>query len=188
MKYAIFDNLALADVSPEFPAPKPFRLLKAGVNRLTKDGKPMTLTLSAEQLSAAADYQKAKGEKIPIDSRHALLYAAQKAGVEESEAAKQVDSGVAALGFAALEAREDGLYAADIELLPLATELFKQGSLRYYSPVIRGLDGQSPLRITSVAMDNVPALSQLPILAAGGEEDDDQPPRQEPGKKKGTWI
>ena len=181
MSYAIFDNLALADVSPEFPKPAPFRLLKAGANHLTKNGKPLTLTLSAEQIAAAAEYQAQKGEKIPIDSRHALLYAAQEAGVEEGEAAKQVDSRIAALGFASLEAREDGLYAVEIELLPLASKLFELGCLRYFSPVIRGLDGKSPLRITSVAMDNVPALSNLPILAAGGE-DDDQPTRQVPEK------
>ena len=103
-----------------------------------------------------------------------------------------VDLGVpriAALGFAALEAREDGLYAVEIELLPLASKLFELGCLRYFSPVIRGLDGKSPLRITSVAMDNVPALSNLPILAASGENDDDgQSTRRQPENKKGTWI
>ena len=65
--------------------------------------------------------------------------------------------------------RDDGLYATQIELLPLAAELFKQGALRYYSPVIRGLDGKSPLRVTSIAMDNVPALNNLEMIAASGE-------------------
>lgn len=189
--YDIFDNMALADVSPDFPAPKPFRLLKVGDNHLTRNGKPMTLTLSAEQLAQAAEYQSEKGEKIPIDSRHALLYAAQQAGVEENEVSRQVDSKVAALGFAALEAREDGLYAVAVELLPLAAVLFKLGCLRYFSPVIRGLDGKSPFRITSIAMDNVPALSKLPVLAAGGEvenEKKDQATRRSPDNRKGTWI
>ena len=65
--------------------------------------------------------------------------------------------------------RDDGLYATQIELLPLAAVLFKQGALRYYSPVIRGLDGKSPLRVTSIAMDNVPALNNLEMIAASGE-------------------
>ena len=70
------------------------------------------VTLSAEELKAIAEYHRKKGEKIPIDSRHALLLAAEKAGVSETEALKAVPSAVAALGFATLELREDGLYAA----------------------------------------------------------------------------
>ena len=169
MDYLLFDGLALGDVLGGGVNPKPFRLFAVGKNELTQSGKPYVLTLSAEQIRSIADYHAKKGEKIPIDSRHALFLAAEKAGISESEAARAVPGGVAALGFAALEAREDGLYASEIEMLPLAAELFKAGSLRYWSPVIRGLDGKSPLRVTSIAMDNVPALNNLDILAAGGE-------------------
>ena len=161
MDYWLFDGLALGDVLSDPACPKPFRLFAAGENTLTRNGKDYVLTLSAEQIRAIADYHAKKGEKIPIDSRHALFLAAEKAGVSELDASRTVPSKVAALGFASLEAREDGLYAADIELLPLAAELFKNGSLRYWSPVIRGLDGKSPLRVTSIAMDNVPALNNL---------------------------
>ena len=169
MDYTIFDGIALGDVLSDVSAPKPFRLFQVGVNTLTQNGHDYKLTFSAEDLKAIADYNRKKGEKIPIDSRHALVLAAEKAGIGESEALKSVPSGIAALGFAMLEAREDGLYAIEIELLPLAAELFRQGALRYYSPVIRGLDRRSPLRITSIAMDNVPALNDLEILAASGE-------------------
>ena len=169
MDYLLFDGLALGDVLGDVANPKPFRLFAVGKNELTQNGKPYVLTLSAEQIRAIADYHREKGEKIPIDSRHALFLAAEKAGVSENEALKAVPGQVAALGFAALEAREDGLYAAEIELLGLGAELFKAGSLRYWSPVIRGLDGKSPLRVTSIAMDNVPALNNLDILAASGE-------------------
>ena len=166
--YALFDGLALGDVLGDPAEPKPFRLFAVGENRLTRNGKTCTLTLDAEDIAAIADYHKAKGEKIPIDSRHALFLAAEKAHISETEAARAVPSKTAALGFAALEARADGLYAVDIELLPLAAELFRAGSLRYWSPVIRGLDGKSPLRVTSIAFDNVPALNGLDVLAAGG--------------------
>ena len=166
--YALFDGLALGDVLGDPAEPKPFRLFAVGENRLTRNGKTCTLTLSEEDVAAIAGYHKAKGEKIPIDSRHALFLAAEKAHVSETEAARAVPSKTAALGFAALEARADGLYAVDVELLPLAAELFRAGSLRYWSPVIRGLDGKSPLRVTSIAFDNVPALNGLDVLAAGG--------------------
>ena len=169
MDYTLFDGLALGDVLGDGANPKPFRLFAAGKNELTQNGKPYVLTLSAEQIRSMADYHAKKGEKIPIDSRHALFLSAEKAGISETEAVKAVPGKVAALGFASLEAREDGLYASEIELLPLAAELFKAGSLRYWSPVIRGLDGKSPLRATSIAMDNVPALNNLDMLAASGE-------------------
>lgn len=170
MSYFIFDGLALGDILSDPKSPKPFRLFKTGENLLTRNGKDYRLTLSAEDIAAIADYQCKKGEKIPIDSRHALFFAAEKAGVKESDMLKMVPGNVAALGFAALESRSDGLWAVDVELSPLAAELLQNGSLRYWSPVVRGLDGRSPLRVTSIAMDNVPALNNLDILAAGGED------------------
>lgn len=169
MDYTIFDGIALGDVISEDGAPKPFRLFRIGENALTQNGKDFKLTLSPEDMDNIVQYQRKKGEKIPIDSRHALMLAAEKAHVTESEALQAVPSAVAALGFASLERRDDGLYASDVELLPLGAELFRQGALRYYSPVIRGLDGKSPLRVTSIAMDNVPALNNLEMLAASAE-------------------
>lgn len=166
MNYTLFDGLALGDTLADAANPKPFRLFAVGDNHLTRNGNPFVLKLSAEDIRKIAGYQHSKGEKIPIDSRHALFLAAEKAGLSELDAARSVPGGVAALGYAALEAREDGLYAKDVELLPLAEELFRNGCLRYFSPVIRGLDGKSPLRITSIAMDNVPALNNLDVLAA----------------------
>ena len=183
MDYTLFDGVALGDVLSEGTAPKPFRLFRIGENSLTQNGKDYTLTLSVEDLRAIAGYNAKKGEKIPIDSRHALLLAAEKAKITEAEALKAVPSGIAALGFAKLELRDDGLYATDVELLPLGSELFRQGALRYYSPVIRGLDGKSPLRVTSIAMDNVPALNNLKMLAASGEAASEQP-TPETGKNK----
>ena len=184
MNYTIFDGLALSDLHFEPDHPKPFRLFAVGENPLTRNGSPCVLNLSAEDIKAMADYQHKKGEKIPIDSRHALFLAAEKAGVSEAEAIKAVSSKVAALGFAALEARPDGLYAVDVELLPLAAELFKQGSLRYWSPVIRGLDRKSPLRITSIAFDNVPALNGLDVLAASDHSMSDLSDRSDLSDKK----
>ena len=169
MDYELFDGIPWTGTTSETRTLRPFRLFRIGENRLTRNGKDYKLTFSEDELKSIADYNRKKGEKIPIDSRHALLLAAEKANISETEALKAVPSSVAALGFAGLELRNDGLYAVEIELSPLAAELFRQGALRYWSPVIRGLDGNSPLRITSIAMDNVPALNNLEILAASAE-------------------
>lgn len=187
MDYTIFDGIALGDVLADGSAPQPFRLFRIGENILTRNGGEFKLTLSAEDLSAIAEYNRKKGEKIPIDSRHALFLAAERAGLSENEALRSIPSAVSALGFANLEMRGDGLYATEIELLPLAAELFKQGALRYYSPVIRGLDGKSPLRVTSIAMDNVPALNNLEMIAASGE-DGMKSTTPETGRTKGSWL
>ena len=116
MDYTIFDGIALGDVISEDGAPKPFRLFRIGENALTQNGKDFKLTLSAEDMDNIVEYQRKKGEKIPIDSRHALMLAAEKAHVTESEALQAVPSAVAALGFASLERRDDGLYASDVAL------------------------------------------------------------------------
>ena len=141
MSYFIFDGLALGDILSDPKSPKPFRLFKTGENLLTRNGKDYRLTLSAEDIAAIADYQCKKGEKIPIDSRHALFFAAEKAGVKESDMLKMVPGNVAALGFAALESRSDGLWAVDVELSPLAAELLQNGCQAGQSP----LSGKSPL-------------------------------------------
>lgn len=169
--YEVYDgmNMALSAERGADGAVTGWRLLKAGRNELYKEGLPYSLELPMEALEGAAKLQAEKGERIPIDSRHALYFAAERAGVEESEALKLVPGGVAALGFGELEAREDGLWITRIEWCPLAQELMRQKAIQYFSPVVRGLDGKTPFRVTSVAMDNVPALSGLEVLAAGQE-------------------
>ncbi len=165
--YAIFDNLSLGAEVGE--PPKEWRLLQLGGNALIKEGQDYELRLGADDVASAVAEQKKRG-KLPLDSRHALFLTARKAGMEEAEALKAVPGGVAALGFGALEERDGDLWLVDVEWLPLAAELFKAGQIRYFSPVVRGLGGGGPFRVTSVALDNVPALSGLDVLAASGEE------------------
>ena len=170
-KYLIFDGLAFGAEQPAVERspdgfPTAWRLLRVGRNELTRNGKSHVLTLSAEDIAAMADYAARKGEKIPIDSRHTLFLAARKFGVEESEVRKLLPHGVAALGFAGLQARPDGLWAVDVEFLPLAAEVVAEGMFRYFSPVLRGLEPDGVLRVSSIALDNVPALNQLDVIAA----------------------
>ena len=150
--------------------PEEWTLLHAGVNRLVKNGKDYELHLSVEDLDAIAAYQAKKGETIPIDSNHYLHILAEKHGVEESEALRLVPSGVAAMGFGTLF-REGNELRIRAEWTPGAYELLKEKIFRYCSPVIRGLK-EGPVRITSVAMENEPALNCEDELAAGGEDTD----------------
>ena len=89
MNYTLFDGLALGDILADAANPKPFRLFAVGENRLTRNGSPFVQKLSAEEIRSIADYQHTKGEKIPIDSRHALFLAAEKAGLSEVDAGRQ---------------------------------------------------------------------------------------------------
>lgn len=167
----VFDGLEVAGASVERDTgglPVAWRLLRVPANELVKAGRRMVLHLSQEDVQAIAKYQSEKGEKIPIDSRHALFLAASKAGVEEDELRKLIPQNTGALGYGNLEARPDGLWVKDVEWLPLARQVVADGMFRYFSPVVRGLK-EGPLRVTSVAMDNVPALSGLDALAAEGE-------------------
>ena len=150
--------------------PTEWTLLHAGVNRLVKNGKDYELHLSVEDLDAIAAYQAKKGEAIPIDSNHYLHILAEKHGVEENEALRLVPSGVAAMGFGTLFREGDELRIR-AEWTPGAYELLKEKIFRYCSPVIRGLK-EGPIRITSVAMENEPALNCEDALAAGGEDAD----------------
>ncbi len=153
--------------------PEEWTLLHAGVNRLVKNGKDYELRLSVEDLDAIASYQKKKGEAVPIDSNHYLHILAEKHGVEESEALRMIPSGVAAMGFGMLFREGDELRIR-AEWTPGAYELLKEKIFRYCSPVIRGLK-EGPIRITSVAMENEPALNCEDVLAAGGEGEDADP-------------
>lgn len=150
--------------------PEEWTLLHAGVNRLVKNGKDYELHLSVEDLDAIIAYQAKKGESIPIDSNHYLHILAEKHGVEENEALRLVPSGVAAMGFGTLS-REGNELRIRAEWTPGAYELLKEKIFRYCSPVIRGLK-EGPVRITSVAMENEPALNGEDVLAAGGEDCD----------------
>lgn len=151
--------------------PTAWLLVRAGPVPLRKNGADYVLELTSKDLSAIEQYQKTQGEKIPIDSNHFLHILAQAHGVEETEALKIIPSGVVAMGFGSLECRADGseLWLSDVEWTPNAYELLKEKIFRYFSPVFRGLkDG--PIRITSVAMENEPAIRNLDALAATAED------------------
>lgn len=147
--------------------PTSWLLVRAGPTPLRKNGEDYVLELTSKDLSGIVNYQRTSGEKIPIDSNHYLHLLAQKHGIEETEALKIMPSGVAAMGFGTLDCRADGQELwISAEWTPGAYELLKEKIFRYFSPVFRGLK-EGPVRITSVAMENEPAIKNLDALAAG---------------------
>ena len=150
--------------------PTSWLLVRAGPIPLRKNGEEYVLELTSKDLSGIVNYQRTSGEKIPIDSNHYLHMLAQKHGIEETEALKIVPSGVAAMGFGTLDCREDGQELwITAEWMPSAYALLQEKIFRYFSPVFRGLK-EGPVRITSVAMENEPAIKNLASLAAGAED------------------
>ncbi|MCX7010381.1 MAG: hypothetical protein NTY53_24600 [Kiritimatiellaeota bacterium] len=151
--------------------PVAFRILRPGKNSLTMDGKTVEGVLSADQIKQILDYHAAKGELIPVDCEHITFLLAQLLGVDESDLQKTAPALAeqAAVGAVALTA-ENGEVWADVkkwsararELLTTKADQF----YLYFSPVVRGLLGKTPLRITSIALTNIPAYNNLDALAA----------------------
>ncbi|MCF6174825.1 MAG: phage protease [Victivallaceae bacterium] len=85
--------------------------------------------------------------------------------MDESAIVNLLPSGTGTFGFGSLQQRNDNLWLTDVEYVPLARKLMKEGVFRYFSPVFRGLV-DAPLRVTSVALENEPAMNNLDQIAA----------------------
>ncbi len=157
----------------ECGVPTAWRILTQGKNPLVRNGMSGDLVLEAEDLDAIMAYFQAKGELIPIDSRHYLHRLAAARHLEEAEVARLLPERVAAMGFARLERRGPALWIRVEKWNPTAYELLKEGIFKYYSPVLRGL-AAPPLRLTSVALENEPGINHLDSLAAAAESREQQ--------------
>ena len=157
--------------------PRAWPLLHEGDNVVTRShGMPVNLRLSRDDLAGIVEYHRAKGVKIPIDSEHVVSNLAGRLKMDEAELLRRLPRYCGVAGFGRLELRGDTLFLADAEYLDIGREALKAGQFRYFSPTLRGLDGQSPLRVTSVALTNSPHLQHIPALTAGetNEEREDE--------------
>ncbi len=152
--------------------PLSVRLLSVGPQRITIDGVEVGGEITREDLRAFADYHARKGELIPIDCEHLLCHLANLLGMSEAELVTSIPllGEKAAAGFASLRLSDDGseLWVDFSKWVRRARELFLADTdavYGYFSPVIRGLV-TPPLRITSIALTNRPAISQQDLLAA----------------------
>lgn len=147
--------------------PTAWRLFGFGPVSLTQDGETQSGTFLPQHADEIVAFFKKKGERIPIDCEHFLKVLSDQLGVDEAAAARLWGERAAA-GSATMEPRPDGLWLTDVKFVPRARLLLGEGLYRYFSPVIRGLQ-KPPLRITSVALTNTPALDNLDEIAATAE-------------------
>ena len=151
-------------IRDENGVPVEWTLLKIGDNPLCQEGKDDNLSLTAEQMGEIMEYHRKKGELIPLDSEHYLYELANQKKLDESEALKMFPGGVAALGYGSLALSGEDL-RVKVKWTPAAYEFMREKIYKYFSPVIRGIEN-GPLRVTSVAMTNTPAINHLDALAA----------------------
>ena len=167
----------VADGTAEYDengVPIAWRLLKKGSNPLVKNGVHGSIELDGEDMRQIISYHQAKDELIPIDSRHYLYLLANQHEIDENELLKRMPQMVGAMGFGKLELRkgDEELWICAIQWAESAYKLMKEKIFRYFSPAIRGLT-KSPLRVTSVALENEPCLNSLDAFAAQADDDED---------------
>ena len=151
-------------IRDENGVPVEWIIFKAGDTPYCQNGTDGVITLTEDDLRKIIIYFNKKGELIPIDSEHYLYALANKKNLDESETLRLFPDGVAALGFGALSLDRDGLHIK-VKWNPAAYEMLKEKIYKYFSPVLRGI-ADGPLRLTSIAMTNTPAINNLDALAA----------------------
>jgi|GEM_PF-852327 len=169
----LHDGIVLAADAPgvirdENGVPIEWPLLRIGDNPIVKNGVPGSLNLSDDDMQSILGYHSRKGELIPVDSNHYLHELATRKKLDEAEVLKLLPSGVAAMGFGSLALSGDELRFR-VKWTPTAYELMKEKIFQYYSPALRGIVNP-PLRLTSVAMENEPAINNLDALAASARK------------------
>ena len=165
--------------------PTAWRLLKFGPLSITQGGATRTGAFLPEHADEIVASFAQKGSRIPLDCEHFSKHLADQVSalmgvkVEEPELAALLKGERGAAGFGTLAAKADGLWLTDVEFVPRAALLMKEKMYNYFSPVFRGL-ANPPLRITSVALTNTPAIDNLDSLAASAlaQEEATLPVRQ----------
>lgn len=148
--------------------PVEWTLFSVGDTRYCQEGGDGLIRLTSDDLDAIVAHYEKKGEEIPVDSEHFLHYLAEKHGLEEREALALLPSGIAALGFGKLARLGDDL-RIHVNWTPSGRAFLRDRIFKYFSPVIRGFQ-KGPLRVTSVAMTNTPAINHLDALCARAEK------------------
>jgi phage I-like protein len=129
-------------------APEWFRLLPLGRVQLG-DGRE-AFTVTPESLTAIVQAFKSRGVDLVIDYEH------QSATGERAPAAGWIKE---------LEARNDGLWAR-VEWTQTAQSYLAAKEYRYFSPVVRLNKAREVTALLHAALTNVPAMNNLPALAA----------------------
>ena len=145
-----------ASVIKPKPAPKEFRLFRAGLNS-TRKGKFLFDAESATKVLAA---QAEHGADLSIDYDHAMVSGGLFDAMDPSERGK-------AAGWFNLGVKDGELWALNVKWTPKAALAIEQGEWRYVSPAI-GFDKESRriLHVTNIAITNIPATDHPDPLRA----------------------
>lgn len=149
--------------------PTACRLFIAGETPITTCGKKYILNFSRADLANIVDFHIAKGTKIPIDSDHFMDYLAKQNGVSETDLVHLFPTVRGQIGACDLALKEDELWAENIEFSEKAKPFIQAAALRFFSPAIKGLDGNGALRITSIGMVSNPGIDQMAQVVFNGE-------------------
>ena len=152
----------------EHGVPVEWTLLKVGDNPICQEGRDGNIRLPPDKMKSIVDYFNKKGEDIPIDSEHYLYELANQKKMDELEVLRLFPGGVAALGYGRLALSGEKL-RIHVKWTPTAYEFMREKIYKYFSPSLRGLE-KGPLRITSVAITNTPAINHLDALAASANK------------------
>ena len=168
MNTIALSSAALGVVRDENGVPVEWSVFKAGDTPFCQEGRDGVIRLTAANLQEIISYHNKKGEMIPVDSEHYLYVLANKKELDENEVLQMFPGSAGAMGFGTLSLENDDL-RIKVKWNPAAYEMLKEKIYKYFSPVLRGIrDG--PLRLTSVAMTNTPAINNLDALAASANQ------------------
>lgn len=135
--------------------PTEIKMFDAGSNDLV-DGRP-SFTYDASKASDILALSKQSyhdSDIYPIDVAHEMY---SGGGTHESHEA---------VGWFRLDAREDGMWATEIEWSQYAIDALSQKKYRYVSAVFETDDNMSVTRVESMALTNIPAVRKMdPIVA-----------------------
>lgn len=140
---------ALTIPVPGGEPPREFRIFPFGRVETTKGVFLFDQEAARRVMRAWRDY----GNRLSIDYEHQAL--------------EPVSNGpVPAAGWFDLEAREDGLWAVNVEWTPRAMELLRNREYRYFSPAFYVDEEGRIVELINLALTNLPATKRMEPLVA----------------------
>lgn len=146
------------------PAASCFRILKYGPVTVERASAGRSFTFTRAHARQAVAWFNRLGRRLAIDYEHQSLPGFNERPDRRSPAAGWIGK---------LEARDDGLYAADVEYTELARSMLERGEYGYFSPVIYWSDDrQTAVKgLGPVALTNDPAIRNAePLMLAASRK------------------
>ncbi len=152
--------------------PVEFRIFAPGVLTYTLPNTQTVETeITAEDITQMSDWHAQKNVRLPIDCEHYLHYVSTALGYSEKDVKDRLPNARGVLGDCVITERDGELWATDVKFNDLAKPFIQRAFLRYFSPVIYGLGGKGPKKLTSIAFTANPAINNSePLVASDSDE------------------